>query len=147
MPREIQVSVNIPAPPDVVWNDIADIASHVEWMADAESITFLSDQTSGTGTRMEVATKVGPFRLKDIMEFKRWEPPSVMAIRHQGLVTGEGEFHLDSTSAGGTRFTWREDLTFPWYLGGPVTEFFAAPVLKAIWARNLKRLQARFAQA
>lgn len=144
MSREIRVSVNLPSPPDVVWNDIADIASHVEWMADAESISFLSEQTSGAGTKMEVATRVGPFRLKDVMEFQRWEPPSVMAIRHQGLVTGEGEFQLSATSAGGTRFTWREDLTFPWYLGGPITEFFAAPVLKAIWARNLKRLQARF---
>jgi carbon monoxide dehydrogenase subunit G len=96
---------------------------------------------------MEVATKVGPFRLTDVMEFTSWEPPSVMAIHHKGLVTGTGEFQLTPTGAGGTRFTWREDLTFPWYLGGPLTEFFAAPVLKAIWSRNLKRLQARFTRS
>lgn len=145
MARTIEVVTTIPAPVPVVWADIEDLASHVEWMADAESIEFLSDQRSGSGTRMKVATKVGPFRLSDVMEFTHWEAPTRMEIRHQGLVSGEGAFILTPTSSGATRFTWRERLSFPFYLGGPVTEFFAAPVLKAIWKRNLRRLADRFA--
>jgi uncharacterized protein YndB with AHSA1/START domain len=142
--RAIQVEVTIPAPPQTVWDDLADLASHVEWMADAESIEFLTDQQEGSGTRMRVATKVGPFRTSDLMEFTAWEPPHRMAIRHQGLVTGEGEFLL-APQGSGTRFTWRETLTFPWYLGGPVTALGAAPVLRWIWRRNLERLVERFA--
>lgn len=144
MTRSIHVQVEIPASRQRVWDDIADVASHVEWMADAESITFLGDQQSGAGTRMAVATRVGPFRLNDIMEFTGWDPPGRMAIRHQGLVTGIGEFVLDEAGPETTRFTWQEELTFPLWLGGPVTEFFAAPVLTAIWKRNLRRLAARF---
>jgi uncharacterized protein YndB with AHSA1/START domain len=143
MSRAIEISVLIPATPEEVWDDLAVLERHVEWMADAESIEFLTEMDQGVGTRMKVATRVGPFRTTDVMEFTAWEAPHQMAIRHQGLVTGEGAFTLRPTD-GGTRFTWRETLTFPWYLGGPITAFFAAPILRQIWKRNLRRLAARF---
>lgn len=139
----IRVEQLIAASPEQVWEDVADVASHAEWMADAERITFLGEQRSGAGTRMEVLTRVGPFSLTDVMEFTAWDPPHRMAVRHQGLVTGEGAFHLEADD-GGTRFVWDEELTFPWWLGGAVTAFFAAPVLRAIWRGNLGRLAGRF---
>ncbi len=142
MSREILVERVIAAPIETVWEDIARLETHTEWMADAESITFLTEQTAGEGTRMEVETRVGPLRTKDIMEFVEWEPPTRMAIRHQGLVTGVGEFTL-TPEDGSTRFAWREELRFPWYFGGPVGELFAAPILKAIWRRNLDGLARR----
>jgi carbon monoxide dehydrogenase subunit G len=144
MARTIEVSVFISAPPDEVWAEVEQVERHAEWMADAESIEFLGDQQRGVGTRMRVATKVGPLRTMDIMEFTGWDPPHTMAIRHQGLVTGEGAFTLSPESSG-TRFVWKEQLSFPWYLGGPITGFFAAPVLRWIWKRNLKGLAAQFA--
>jgi len=134
----------IPAPPETVWADVARLETHAEWMTDAESIELLGDRDHGVGTRMQVATKVGPFRTMDVMEFTGWDPPTRMAIRHQGLITGEGEFTLTAQGSA-TRFMWRESLTFPWYLGGAVTAFFAAPVLKWMWKRNLDRLAKRFA--
>ena len=143
MGRPITVSTSISAPPDVVWADVEQVERHTEWMADAESIEFIGDRRRGAGTRMRVATRVGPLRTMDIMEFTVWEPPHRMAIRHEGLVTGEGEFTLEPEGSG-TNFTWHEELEFPWYLGGPVTAFFAAPVLQWIWKRNLAGLAARF---
>jgi carbon monoxide dehydrogenase subunit G len=143
MAARIRIEQRIAAPIQTVWDDVADIASHVEWMADAESITFLTEQRSGAGTKMEVLTKVGPLKTTDVMEFTEWDPPHRMAIRHRGLVKGEGVFTLASVGDA-TRFVWAETLRFPWYLGGGITAYFAAPVLWAIWKRNLKRLAARF---
>lgn len=143
MAARIRIEKRITAPIQIVWDDVADIATHVEWMADAESIEFLTEQRSGAGTKMEVITKVGPLKTTDVMEFTEWEPPHRMAIRHRGLVKGEGAFTLESMGDA-TRFVWAETLTFPWYLGGAFTAFFAAPVLKLIWKRNLTRLAARF---
>jgi uncharacterized protein YndB with AHSA1/START domain len=139
----IRVEQIIPAAVQTVWDDIATLSSHVEWMADAESITFLTDQESGAGTRMEVLTKVGPLSTTDVMEFTEWVPPTRMAITHQGLVTGKGAFTLYENGHQ-TRFVWEEELTFPAYLGGPVTAAGAAPILRAIWRRNLRRLAERF---
>ncbi len=144
MARDITVFVTIPAPVDDVWADLSHLETHVEWMTDAAAITFTTPQTSGIGTTMEVETRVGPLRLNDVMEFTEWDPPHRMAIRHRGLVTGVGEFVLTDIGGDTTRFMWTEELSFPWYLGGPITEFFAAPVLTAIWNRNLARLAARF---
>ncbi len=139
---EITQSVVIDAPLEVVWREAADLPSHVEWMADAESIEFLTETHSGLGTRMKVETVVGPLRTTDFMEITEWEEGRSIGVRHTGLVSGSGHFRL-SPVAGGTQFTWTEILTFPWYLGGPVTASFAKPVLGWIWRRNLAGLKRR----
>lgn len=140
---KIKVSVTIPASPAVVWDDVENIANHVEWMADAESIEFLSHRHEGLDTSFVCVTKVGPLRLRDTMTITEWAPRKAMGIRHEGLVRGAGRFTLKS-KRGATKFTWTERLTFPWYLGGSVAAIFAKPVLRAIWKRNLRRLAARF---
>jgi uncharacterized protein YndB with AHSA1/START domain len=140
MVRIIQY-VDIDAPLASVWRAASDLATHDRWMADAESIVFLSEARSGPGTVMQVRTVVGPFRTTDIMEVTEWDEGKAIGVRHEGLVTGEGRFTL-APMAGGTRFTWTEVLTFPWWLGGPVTALFARPVLGSIWRRNLRGLKA-----
>ena len=112
-------------------------------MADAESIEFMGDQRSGVGTTMSVLTKVGPLQTTDVIRVLVWDPPQSIGVRHEGLVTGEGEFRLRPIE-GGTRFVWMEELVMPWYFGGRLGALVAKPVLAAIWRRNLKRLAARF---
>lgn len=142
----ITVSTPIVAPPEQVWDDIARLESHVEWMADAETIEFLGGATSGAGTRMRVVTRIGPFRTDDVMEFTRWEQPRLMEVAHRGLFTGSGRFSLTPEN-GGTRFTWSEEIRFPWYFGGPIGAWISRPILAAVWRRNLRRLAARFVTA
>lgn len=139
----VNVSVIIDVPLEAVWQAAADLQAHAEWMADAESIRFLGARRRGLGTRMEVATRVGPFRTKDVMEVTEWEDRSRIGVRHTGLVTGVGAFALEALDPATTRFTWRERLVFPWYLGGRLTALLAAPVLAAIWKRNLSRLKSQ----
>ena len=141
----LKVSQTIDAQPAVVWADVQDVASHVEWMEDAVAIRFTGGQRSGVGTTYECDTKVGPFRLRDLMEITVWEPGAAMGVRHVGLVSGAGIFTLRRRRGGRTRFTWTERLTFPWYLGGPVTAFASKPILKRIWRRSLRNLAARHA--
>ena len=47
----ITVSTEIAAPVEEVWEHAIDFASHVEWMADAESIEFLTDDERGGEAR------------------------------------------------------------------------------------------------
>lgn len=137
----IRSTTLIAAPVGVVWDRLADLADHVTWMADAERIEFLGGRRRGEGTRLEVATAVGPFRTRDVMEFTEWTEREAMGVRHVGLVRGEGRFTL-AAEAGGTRLTWEEDLVFPWFLGGRLTAGPASRVLGRVWRANLARFRA-----
>ena len=135
----IRVGIDIDAPVAAVWSYVSDIPSHVEWMADARSITFTSPST------FDCLTVVGPFRMVDRMEIVEWEEGAVIGIRHVGLVRGEGRFTLGPSASGGTTFEWDEQLRFPWWLGGVVGAWLARPVLRRIWRRNLAALASRCA--
>jgi len=137
----IRVSTRIDAPPSEVWRALEDVSSHTEWMADAEAIRFRTKKRQGTGTVFECDTKVGPMRLTDVMEITEWVPRRAMGVRHVGLVTGTGRFILKPSRGGGTRFTWAERLTFPWWLGGPVGSVIGGEVLRFVWKANLRRLR------
>ena len=141
---KLQVSVQISASPGDVWRAIEDIAGHVDWMSEAVAIRFTSGRRAGVGTTFDCDTKVGPLRTTDRMEITEWVPGRVMGVAHRGVVTGVGRFTIRRRWLGrGTRFAWEEELRFPWYVGGPVAGLLAAPVLGAVWKRNLRRLKAQ----
>lgn len=139
--KAIAVSIGIEHDIHTVWQQLADLASHGEWMIDAERIDSVGTQREGVGTTMKVLTRVGPFRTTDLMVVSQWDEPSLMSVVHEGLVVGEGDFRLTS-SVTGTRLDWEEHLTFPARLGGRVGEAIAAPILRRIWAGNLARFAA-----
>jgi len=138
----IEVSIDIPAPPQEVWDYAADLARNPEWMADAESIAFTSAQTEGVGTAFDCLTKIGPISATDKIEVTEWDPPNTLGIVHRGAVTGTGRFTLSPT-AEGTLFIWSEDLALPWYLGARMGKRPASIVLERVWRRNLRTLRAR----
>ena len=151
---DVTVSIDIDASPARVWEVIEPIEDHVDWMADATAIRFVSERTRGVGTRFECDTKVGPIRLTDEMHITEWVPAvdagdgrvatdGAMGVEHVGVVTGSGVMHVQGLAGGErTRFTWSEDLDFPWYLGGRAGEAVGGRlVLRAIWRRNLRRLK------
>jgi carbon monoxide dehydrogenase subunit G len=131
--------VVVAAPLDVTWAALADIASHVDWMADAETITFTSTQHRGAGTTFECRTKVGPLRTVDRMTVTEWVELARLGVAHTGIVTGTGVFELVAEGAESTRMTWTEALRFPIFLGGVLGAFVAKPVLRRIWRGNLRR--------
>jgi uncharacterized protein YndB with AHSA1/START domain len=137
----VTVSVTIAAPLERVWEAVSDLSSHVEWMADAESIAFRTDQRSGVGTIMEVVTTVGPLRTTDVMEVTEWVERASIGGAHVGVVSGSGRFSLTPTPDG-TLFTWSERLRFPWFFAGPMGAWIARPIFQGIWRRNLARLKA-----
>ena len=140
----IGITISIDHPIDEVWDALRDLGSHVDWMADAESIEFVGEQREGVGTTMVVHTRVGPLRTDDVMIVTEWVDGHRIGVEHTGLVEGTGVFEL--TEAGtGTEFAWSEHLDFPWYFGGAVVAAVAAPILKQIWKKNLERFAASLA--
>jgi carbon monoxide dehydrogenase subunit G len=139
----IQVFIDIDRPLIDVWDQVSRLEDHAHWMGDVDSITFDEGQVSGVGTTMNVLTRVGPFTTTDVIVVEEWNPPHSIVVSHQGLISGRGAFHLEPLGAQ-TRFTWRESLSFPWYLGGGITAAVARPILARIWRANLRRFSATF---
>ena len=138
----IRVSTVIDASPARVWDEVRIVERHVDWMADADRITFQGSRRSGVGTTFDCVTRIGPFRLTDRMEITDWREGRLMGVRHTGLVTGRGRFTVVRARGGRARFTWDERLRFPWWMGGPVGAFFGGFVMRRIWRRNLGVLKA-----
>lgn len=138
----IEISVEIEATPERVWAELSDLASHHQWMAEAGEIVFETDKRAGLGTRMLVPTRVGPLTTLDELTIVEWEEGRVMGVAHVGAVSGTGRFVIDPAGKG-TRLVWTEELTFPWYLAGPIGVWLARPILKRIWRNNLSRLARR----
>jgi carbon monoxide dehydrogenase subunit G len=138
----IRVAIEIDATCAEVWNVVEPIERHVDWMVDAETIEFEGEQRRGVGTRFVCRTKIGPIRLDDHMRVTEWEPGRSMGVHHHGVVTGTGVFELEPIDLGRrTRFTWTEQLRFPWYLGGRLGELAGGhAVLRLVWQRNLRSL-------
>jgi len=137
----VRVSVIIDASVETTWASVEEIASHVDWMADAESIRFTTATEKGVGTAFECVTRVGPLRLTDLMSVNEWTPPSFMGVDHRGVVRGTGRFTLEDLQGRRTRLVWEEDLSFPWWLGGLFGGYAAQPILSRLWRGNLKRLK------
>ena len=141
MSKRIKVSTIINKPLEVVWDEVKIMKNHVNWMQDAAKIDFLSVNESGIDTKMKVLTKVGPFSLNDIITVIKWEEMNSIGVVHEGIVTGEGTFYLSENGENSTKFEWIEELKAPYYLGGPIAEFFGGFVLKFIWKKNLMNLK------
>jgi len=140
----VTVAIDIHAPSQDVWADIADLTSHAEWMGEVSEIRIVGERRTGIGTVLTVPTRVGPFRTEDWIIVTDWEDQRRIGVLHVGAVSGVGEFTLTGQGTT-TRFCWDETLHLPWWLGGRLGESVASPILSWIWRGNLRRLSARFA--
>ncbi len=135
----IEVAARYPVAPDVVWNELRHLERHGQWMSDAVAMVFATDQREGVGTSFRCTTRVGPFTTQDLMTITEWVDGATMDVQHSGLVSGRGSFVLKPEGFGSS-LSWSESLHFPWWALGPIGAYLASPVLKRLWARNLRTL-------
>jgi hypothetical protein len=76
------------------------------------------------------------------MDVVEWVEGQVIGVEHVGSVKGTGRFEIQSVGTG-TQLRWVETLRFPWWLGGPLGEWVARPILTRIWTGSLERLKER----
>ena len=120
MSVKVRVCTTIEATAGATWSSIEKVQTHVDWMADAESIRFTTEMHRGVGTGFECITAVGPIRLTDVMAITEWQPGRAMGVTHRGIVRGTGRFTLREVEGDRTHFCWEEQLKLPWALGGPI---------------------------
>jgi hypothetical protein len=140
----IDVRMFMAAPPERVWEVIADLERQGEWMVDVRRLEVVSDVKHGAGAVLHVTSELfGLPLVKDVMEITRWEPPCRMDVLHRGAFHGSGSFVLDPVE-NGTIFVWAEEFEPPL---GPLGELgFRAtvgPHLRRVFTRSLRNVRAR----
>jgi carbon monoxide dehydrogenase subunit G len=142
-PVTIEVSITLPAGPDVVWRLITDWERQSDWMLEASDFVVTSAEREGVGVTAEATISIGGIKTRDEVRVVGWEPGHRLAIQHLGWVAGTGEIFLTPTGPGHTYLFWREELANP-ALGvlGSVGLLAFKPVMKRIFERDLLVLAA-----
>jgi carbon monoxide dehydrogenase subunit G len=136
----VTTEIVVERPPERVWRELEQIENHITWMRDAKAIRFIGPMRRGIGTTFECDTKIGPIALTDRMQITSWNEGSLIAVRHDGVVSGSGQFSLEA-HGGSTVVRWEERLVFPWWLGSRLGSLAARPVFTLLWRGNLARLR------
>jgi uncharacterized protein YndB with AHSA1/START domain len=124
-----------------LWDALADLEAHREWMTDVRALRFVTAQRSGVGTRYVIDVAVGPAQVRDHIEVIGWDRPGELAISHRiGPARGKGRFVL--TDAGrATRLEWRTRFDMPWWAGGAAAERLGVAPTRRLLERNLASLR------
>lgn len=142
----IRLEATLPAPVERAWQELADWQAYPHWMPDVAWVRPVGPQR-GLGMRLAVRTRVlGIPLVTDTMAVTAWEPPTRMAISHQGLVRGSAEWLLEP-AGDGTLFRWIEELRMAPPLLGEVALTIYRPILIRTFRRSIRNLAARLATA
>lgn len=98
----------VPQSPQQVWDRVADLASHTEFVP----LTRSGEVEGGVrlGAEFVARTGVGPLGFDDRMLITRWEPPRVLRIVKTGrLLSGWAQIEV-LPEGSGARVRWSEEL-------------------------------------
>lgn len=120
---------------------LLDWERQADWMADADSVSVLSEHREGVGVRLAVRTRLfGIAAFTEPMEVLAWEPPLRLEIGHGSIVAGIGTWVLEPND-GSTRFTWREEIRLRVPVVGELAAWVYRPVLLAMMDRSMRGLR------
>jgi carbon monoxide dehydrogenase subunit G len=140
MTMRLRAQTSLEAEPERVWAVLVDWEGQAAWMPDVARIRVLSPER-GLGARLAVSTKVFGIPLAtDLVRIIGWDPPRRLAVEHEGLVVGFGEWRLEPEPGGGTRFTWVEDLRMPPPVLGDVALWLYSPWQRWMLRRSVRNL-------
>ena len=139
--------VGLEVPIERAWELLLRWEDQAGWMRDADSVRVLTAQREGVGTRIAVKTRVLNVPLfTEQLEVTVWDPPRRLVMAHRSFVRGVGTW-LFEPEAGGTRFTWTEDLSLPVPLFGELALHVYRPFMRHLMRGALADLQAHVATA
>jgi carbon monoxide dehydrogenase subunit G len=136
----LRVARTIRATPERIWDVLADWERQADWMPDVVWMRVEGERRA-LGARVQVRTRVlGIPATTDVLEVEVWEPPRRLRVSHRGFVTGWGEWRLEGTGDGGTRFVWDEQLRLPFGAAGELGLRLYGPIQRAMARRSLGNL-------
>lgn len=140
----LDVSIEVEARPEAVWEVLTDWERQSEWMLDARSVEVVTPHREGEGVTIVVPTNLLGFTVEDRMRVTGWEAPRRLEVIHLGrVIRGSGAFAIDELGPGRSRLTWTEEVDPPLgALGEWGASTLVRPVVERIFRRSLRNLAA-----
>lgn len=150
MITDIEVTVDVAKPADIVFNYFTDWPRQGEWMmgtrveSRAEGTLGLG---RGNGAVIAGFTGIGPIGFWDTMTITNWVDNQRVDVLHTGrVVRGTGSMFVESVDATHSRFVWTEQLELPLGVIGLIGFSVLRPLFIAAIRFSLKKF-ARAAEA
>ncbi|CAN5900917.1 hypothetical protein BH23ACT12_BH23ACT12_03800 [soil metagenome] len=139
-PVEIDMSIKIDAPPEVVWDYLVDWENLDQWMIEGKGFRVTSEHREGLGVTAEATIRIAGITTTDPVEVTRWEPPEILEISHQGWVSGKGLMQC-RPAPWGTFVFWNETLHPPMGPPGAIGLRLFKPIMRKTFERDLRLLK------
>jgi hypothetical protein len=124
---ELELTVQVAAPPDTIFRAVTDWERQSEWVFGTR-VSVVEGDGKSVGSEID-AVKFG---VSDRMRITRWDPPHAVELLHLGkIVRGTAVFAVR-----GSRFVWTERLDVPFFY----------PLVKPLFVLMLRRSLQRFAR-
>ena len=138
---KVATSIELPCPPGDVWDVLTRWARQADWMRDADRVEVLSEHEVGLGVRLAVRTRLFQVpAFTETMEVVTWDPPRRLELVHGPPVRGRGTWALEPI-AGGTSFTWTEEVELGVPYLGEAAAFLYAPLARRLMAASQRALK------
>ncbi|MDX8054613.1 SRPBCC family protein [Lentzea sp. BCCO 10_0798] len=127
MTTELELTVQVAAPPDTIFRAVTDWERQSEWVFGTR-VSVVEGDGKSVGSEIDAVT----FGVSDRMRITRWDPPHAVELLHLGkIVRGTAVFAVR-----GSRFVWTERLDVPFFY----------PLVKPLFVLMLRRSLQRFAR-
>lgn len=140
-PVEMEMSIEIDAPPAVVWPYLVDWERLGRWMKEGSGFKVTSPHRAGVGVTSQAKIRIGGLSSIDRVRVTEWQPPQLLQIEHLGWVKGTGTMRLVPAKQG-TQLRWKEVFVPPWGILGAAGIRMWVPLMRKTFQRDLGVLKA-----
>lgn len=138
----ISESIQVSAPPQAVWDFLAEPENYLRFMSGVTRWEIVGDQRNGLGARYRMLIRVGAAEVGGLVEWVEWSEPLDMAWTSVTGVDQRGRWRLRDCGNGRTRV----ELRYAYGVAGSgifgwLSELVAAPTLGRHVRRTLHQLK------
>jgi uncharacterized membrane protein len=138
----INQSVTISAPPQTVFDHLAEAENYLRFMSGVTRWEELSEKPMGMGSRYRVLIRVGAAEVGGLIEIVEWDEPYDIAWHSLTGVDQRGRWRIRAEDRNRSKVEFR--FAYGVIGGGPaglLTEFAAAPTMRRHMRRTLQQLK------
>jgi uncharacterized membrane protein len=135
-------SVHISAPPEAVFDYLADPENYLRFMSGVTHWEVIGDKRKGLGARHRILIRVGAAEIGGLIEMVEWDEPYDIAWHSVTGIDQRGRWRIRKEDGNRSKVEFR--FAYGVIGGGPaglITEFAAAPTLRGHMRRTLQQLK------